>query len=67
MKLLMFIVLFLFLGAFFIIAEREIPINSADNVALFFSHYSQWIDSVFENTKMTSGYIVKMEWLPQTE
>jgi len=64
MKIAMFIVMFLFLGAFFIIAEREIALNSAENVELFFNYYAEWIDTIFDNTQTTTNYVVKMEWLP---
>lgn len=64
MKTFLFIMLFLFIGAFFIISNEEIALDSSENVNLFFSEYGEWIDSLFGNGKVVVGYVVKMEWLP---
>jgi len=64
MKTLMFIVMFLLIGAFFIISNQNIQLNSSENVELFFKKYARWIDDLIENGKVVSGYVVKMEWLP---
>tara|TARA_Y100000310_G_scaffold288212_1_gene313656 strand:+ start:3203 stop:3424 length:222 start_codon:yes stop_codon:yes gene_type:complete len=67
MKTFLFIVLFLFIGAFFIISNQEIALNSSENVSLFFNEYGEWIDSLFGNGKVVVGYVAKMEWLPGGE
>jgi len=64
MKILMFVILFLFVGAFFIISNEEIKMNSGDNFAEFFDSYCGWFDKLIGNAKTTSGYLIKMEWLP---
>ena len=60
----MFLIMFLLIGAFFIIANENIRLNNSENVDLFFSQYGEWIDSLFGNGKVVVGYVVKMEWLP---
>jgi hypothetical protein len=67
MKLLMFVILFLFVGAFFIISNEKIQINSGENFNYFFKQYCGWFDKLIGNAKTTSGYLIKMEWLPGEE
>ena len=64
MKTFMFIILFLLIGAFFIISNEEIHLNSSENISLFFSKYGGWADGLFNNGKTVIGYVAKMEWLP---
>jgi len=65
MKTFMLIVFFLLLGAFFIISENNIALNSGENIELFFKSYFSWVGSLFENGRVVSGYVVKMGWLPE--
>jgi len=64
MKLIMFILLFLFIGAFFIISNENLKINSQENFDLFFEKYVKWTDNLFGNGRTVVGYVAKMEWLP---
>jgi len=64
MKAFMFIVMFLFIGAFFIISNENIKLNTKENIATFFSLYGKWVDGLVINGKTVFGYVVKMEWLP---
>lgn len=65
MKLLIFIIFLLLVGAFFIISNENIKLNSGQNVDKFISSYAQWIDKLLINGKTVSGYVVRMEWLPE--
>jgi len=67
MKFFMFLVFFLLLGGFFIIAENNIYLNESNGVSNFFSLYGAWIDGLVENSGVVSGYVVKMDWLPSSE
>ena len=64
MKILIFVVVFLLIGAFFIISNKEIKLNNSENVGLFFKEYAGWIDSLASNGKTVAGYVIKMGWLP---
>jgi len=64
MKTFMFIIMFLLIGAFFIISNEGIQLNSEENIGTFFQLYGQWVDSLVGNGKTVLGYVVKMEWLP---
>lgn len=65
MKTLMLIVFFLLLGAFFIISEKSIKLNSSENMNNFISDYSSWLSGISGSLKTFTGYFVKMEWLPE--
>ncbi len=65
MKILIFIILFLFVGAFFIISNENIKMNSSENLDLFFREYCSWFDKLIGNGKNLSGFLIKMEWLPE--
>jgi len=64
MKTLMFIILFLLVGAFFIISNENIKLNSKENINSFLKEYGAWADGLFSNGKTVVGYVAKMEWLP---
>ena len=65
MKTLMFIVLFLCIGGFYIISNEGIALNSGENINLFFNLYGEWISSLTDQAGSFTGYMVKMEWLPE--
>jgi len=65
MKILMFVILFLLVGAFFIISNERIKLNSSENVSLLLDKYGHWVDRLFDNSKTAVGYVIKMEWLPE--
>lgn len=65
MKIIMFIIFFLFLGAFFIISEEGIRLNSKENFIIFLDSYKIWFSDLLNNGKTVSSYVVKMEWLPE--
>jgi len=56
--------MFLLIGAFFIISNENIKLDSEKNIGVFFNLYGQWIDSLVGNGKTVLGSVVKMEWLP---
>lgn len=62
----MFLIFFLLLGGFFIIAENNIYLNESEGVGEFFSLYGEWIDGLVDNGGVVSGYVVKMGWLPDS-
>ena len=68
MKLLMFLMFFLFVGGFFIISNENLRLNSGENVGAFFDLYLTRIYDLKDNSGVIVGYVVKMGWLPnQTE
>ena len=63
----MFVILFLLIGAFFIISNENIKLDSKENVYYFFDKYGKWFDKLIENGKTAVGYTIKMEWLPESK
>jgi len=67
MRIYLFIMVFLLIGAFFIISNDNLHINKSAEVGKFFKSYYVWFGGLFENVKGISGYVVKSEWLPDSE
>jgi len=64
MKILMFVVAFLFIGAFFIVSTENLHIGRGAEFNQFMTAYYSWFSDIFTNVKATTGYVVKMDWLP---
>ena len=64
MKTLMLLIMFLLIGAFFIISNQDVKLNNSENVGIFFKEYASWFDDLISNGRGVAGYVVKMEWLP---
>ncbi len=65
MKILIFIIMLLLIGAFFIISQNNLALNNSENIKTFFSSYNNWINNLIGNVGELTGYIVKLEWLPE--
>jgi hypothetical protein len=64
MKIAMFFIFFLLFGAFYIISENNLALNTPEGVDSFISQYASWVDRIVGNGKSFTGYITKMEWIP---
>lgn len=64
MRFFLFILIFLFLGAMFIISNENIHLKNSEGLSKFTVEYSNWLNNLFENTKTVTGYVAKLEWLP---
>lgn len=64
MKIYMFIIIFLFIGAFFIISENNLPLARDGNLGNFVDLYFSWIGQIFENSGHLVGNVIKLSWLP---
>jgi len=64
MKILMFAIFFLMIGALFIISENNLALKDSGNFPKFLGSYYSWISQLFDNSKSLAGYVVKMDWLP---
>jgi len=67
MKTLLFFIFFLLIGAFFIISNENIKMNSNENIDYFISQYSKWFDKLINNGNGLAGYVIKMQWLPDSK
>ena len=67
MKIRIAIIIFLLLGAFFIISENHLALKDSENINKFVLLYTDWLGKLYENSVSTTGYLIKMEWLPSPE
>ncbi len=67
MKIVLFIVMFLLIGAFFIISNSNLHIGNPEQRGQFMQDYHGWFVKIVNNTVGVSGYVIKMDWLPSPE
>ena len=65
LKILMLLVIFICLGALFIISNENLHLNNTEEREVFLKSYNDWFSNLFENTKNVTGYVLKSEWLPK--
>jgi hypothetical protein len=61
----MIIVIFLFIGVFFIISQHHLNVSDSKDLTAFASYYGEWLGNTFHNSVRTAGYAVKLDWLPK--
>jgi len=64
MKIILFILVFLIIGALFIITNQNLAINEPENFSQFSEMYQNWFDKLFNNTRTITGEVIGLEWLP---
>ncbi len=67
MKIITIAVIFLLLGAFFIVTKENLYLNSTSSFDRLGDEYYSWLNSLFENAKLVTGYVIKLDWLPENE
>lgn len=65
MKIMLFILIFLLIGAFFIISENKLALIKQENRKEFGNLYYSWFWHLFDNSKNLVGYVIKLDWLPE--
>ena len=66
MKLTIIIIKLLFLGALFIISNHELYLSESIDRGAFFNLYYSWLSNLFNQGAQVTSYVVKFEWLPDT-
>ncbi|PIU76033.1 hypothetical protein COS75_01285 [Candidatus Pacearchaeota archaeon CG06_land_8_20_14_3_00_35_12] len=64
-KLVVFIIIFLLIGAFFIISQQNLDIKKKVDQQTFFKSFSSWLGQLGNNTIHLTASAVKLEWLPE--
>jgi len=64
MRITVFFIKFLLLGAFFIISNQNLALIDEGNRNLFIEEYKGWIFGIADHVGSLTGYIVEVEWLP---
>ena len=65
MKIIIFVLMFLLIGALFIISENNLALKDADSRVRLKNIYISWVNKIFDNSKDLVGYVVKLDWLPK--
>ena len=60
----MAVIILLFIGFFFIIAENNLNVSNTSSLGKFAELYFSWLGDVTYNSWQIAGYAVKLEWLP---
>jgi len=64
MKIYIFILKFLFVGALFIISNQNLYLTHQEDLSRFSELYYSWLNNIFSNVVSLTAYVVKFEWLP---
>ena len=64
MKIVIFLVMFLLIGAFFIISNNNLHLGNPEQRGVFTKSYFEWFGKIFANSKTVTGYVINMNWLP---
>ena len=64
MKFFLIVFMLFILGALFIISNNNLLMFEKENVSEFVDLYINWVDNIYQNTKLITGNIVKQDWLP---
>ena len=66
MKIVLFIIIFFLLTAFFIISENKLALKEERKRGEFKQLYSDWLNKTLENFKSVTAHLVKLDWLPDS-
>ena len=64
MKLAVFIIVFLLIGAFFIISNNNIYMGSSGAFGKFMNIYYGWFFQLAKNVGSVTGYVIDVNWMP---
>lgn len=60
----MFIVIFIMIGALFIISENNLALKESKNIKEFGFLYMDWLGKIFDNSKRITSSVINLDWLP---
>ena len=64
MKILIFILMFLIIGALFIISNNNLAMYKQENIDRFSELYFEWFNQIYVNTQTLTEEVLKLNWLP---
>ncbi len=64
MKIVLFIVIFLLIGAFFIISNNNLHLGNSEQFDSFMSQYYGWFMQLGKNAGSVTAYVINVNWLP---
>lgn len=66
MKIWIFVIKFLFIGALFIVSNYNLNLGNPEHFEMFKGFYFSWLDGVYQRGAQVTGYVVESGWLPPT-
>ncbi len=64
MRFVLIIMIFFVASALLIISNNNLALYKNENLPKFSSLYVAWLGEVYKNIIATSGYVVRLDWLP---
>ena len=67
MKVIIFLIKFLFIGALFIVSNENLYLNNQEDFSSFYDMFFSWLSNLSGHVLKIAGYVVNSEWLPRNE
>ncbi|HTY43749.1 MAG TPA: hypothetical protein VMC80_00715 [Patescibacteria group bacterium] len=64
MRVFLIIIIFFVTGALFIISNNNLSVYHQENFSTFSKMYAGWLGDIYSNVVNMTGYLVKLDWLP---
>lgn len=65
MKIIIFVMIFLILGALFIISNNDLKITDKNDLKKFSEECKIWGNKILQNIGALTGNAIKQNWLPE--
>jgi len=67
MKVILIIMVFLLMNAFFIISNNSLSLKEEGNIGKLYDLYTSWLGKVVDNLAKITGEIVRLDWVAQED
>jgi len=64
MRVLVFILVFLLLGAFYIVSYHNLALKNPASFETLLIKYLNWFPKITENIVSVTGHVTKLKWMP---
>lgn len=64
MKIWIFLIKFLFIGALFIVSNNHLYLSDPTDFDSFVGLFHTWLANIFLHSLQITGYVINSEWLP---
>jgi len=67
MKISIFVLKFLFIGALFIVSNENLYLKNPADLESFSNLFLSWLQALTDKVLEITGYVINSEWLPQND
>jgi len=64
MRVLVFVLVFLLLGAFYIVTSHNLSLKNPASFETILVKYLEWFPKIAENIVSITGHAIKLKWMP---